>query len=144
MALEVIPGKSVGEFILGSPIRDAIRFIKQRSKDIPEARLMCHKDELLALDIVIDINTMLLRFDPVTQRLKMIEIYDIATQSLAYDGVEFWCVPLQERRGLIAISRESSLVISSNIATFDAGRYTDISLFCGIHHDPRIVLYCVV
>jgi hypothetical protein len=89
-SLEVTPGKAVGDFVLGCTIGEVVKLIRSRNKEIPEARLLCHKDNLLSLDIVIDIRTMLMRFDPITQRLKMIEVYDLDKVSLSYDDNEFW------------------------------------------------------
>ena len=39
LTMEIVPGKSVGAFVLGMPISEAIAFIQQKNKVISHAEL---------------------------------------------------------------------------------------------------------
>jgi len=89
--LELVPGKGLGEFLLGMPISDAISVIQQNIDFISMVELKFSEQEPLAMDIVLDLveDGFLLRFEPTSQRLKMIEIYDVPKVTLSYCGSVF-------------------------------------------------------
>eukprot|EP01116_Phalansterium_solitarium_P022448 TRINITY_DN741_c0_g1_i1.p1 TRINITY_DN741_c0_g1~~TRINITY_DN741_c0_g1_i1.p1 ORF type:complete len:400 (+),score=174.33 TRINITY_DN741_c0_g1_i1:154-1353(+) len=91
LALDVVPGKKVGPFTLGMPIGEAIGWIQQKNKLISHAELKYNEAEPLATDIIVELNEdgLMLRFEPFTQKLKAIEVYDVPKLVLSYAGTEF-------------------------------------------------------
>lgn len=89
--VEVIPGKSVGEFKIGMPISSAIAHIQKNYKTISAVELKYCEEDLLNTYLLIDLNEegLLLRFEPRTQRLHSIEVYDLTRVVLRYCGVAF-------------------------------------------------------
>src|SRR5690348_15930368 len=99
--MEIIPGKSVGNFVLGVPISEAIAFIQQKNKVISHADLKYNESvkvlplrefqEPLSMDIILDLNEdgVMLRFEPVTQKLRTVEIYDVPKVVLSYSNTIF-------------------------------------------------------
>ncbi|GAB5361150.1 hypothetical protein AAMO2058_000689400 [Amorphochlora amoebiformis] len=86
--MDLIPGKSVGPFLLGSTLHDVISLIKQRGMDYRRVCVQfnmvrpCRSDIcLLATNI-----GMRLRFCGYSQRLKLIDIFDPEKMEIVYEG----------------------------------------------------------
>jgi len=86
LKLELIPGKSLGDFILGMPISEALNIIKQNNVQINTVQIIFNDNDPLSLDFVIKLidDGVLLRFEPRSQRLRVIEIFDVKKLSLSY------------------------------------------------------------
>lgn len=113
LTMDVIPGKSVGAFALGMTISAAIAFIQQKSKLISRVELkyneavsasvfrsscspFCNlfraiEQAPLSTDLILDLveDGLMLRFEPSSQRLRIIEIYDLHKLALTYAGQVF-------------------------------------------------------
>jgi len=91
MEIDVVPGKSLGGFQLGMPIAQSIAFIQKHHKDIPHAELKYCEEDLLGTFIIIKLieEGILLRFEPRTQRLHQIEVYDFSKVRLKYCNMTF-------------------------------------------------------
>eukprot|EP01117_Protostelium_nocturnum_P018942 TRINITY_DN8044_c0_g1_i1.p1 TRINITY_DN8044_c0_g1~~TRINITY_DN8044_c0_g1_i1.p1 ORF type:complete len:378 (-),score=75.71 TRINITY_DN8044_c0_g1_i1:52-1185(-) len=91
LVLELTPGRSIGAFYLGMPISEAISFIQQKNKIISHAELKYAENEPLGTDIVVDLNEdgIILRFEPKTQKLRTVEVYEVPKVTLSYSGTVF-------------------------------------------------------
>jgi len=91
LSLELIPGKSAGFFVLGMSVSEAIAFIQQKNKVISHAELKYNELDPIATDILLDLNEdgVMLRFEPKTQKLKSIIIYDVTRVILLYNKSVF-------------------------------------------------------
>eukprot|EP01132_Coremiostelium_polycephalum_P005293 gene5293-6590_t len=90
LKLELIPGKSLGDFYLGMVISEALNIIKHNSK-INTVEIIFNDNDPLSIDIVLKLvdDGVLLRFEPRSQRLRVIEIFDVSKLSLSYRGSMF-------------------------------------------------------
>src|SRR5437879_2524604 len=88
---QIVPGKSVGFFTIGMTISDAISKIQTQKAIISKAELKYSGDDPLSQDIVIDLieDGILLRFQPSSQRLIVIEIYDVHKVFIFYFSLFF-------------------------------------------------------
>eukprot|EP01095_Lingulamoeba_sp_RSL-Kostka_P007582 TRINITY_DN2429_c2_g1_i1.p1 TRINITY_DN2429_c2_g1~~TRINITY_DN2429_c2_g1_i1.p1 ORF type:complete len:434 (+),score=103.84 TRINITY_DN2429_c2_g1_i1:26-1327(+) len=84
--LDIKPGLSLGDFIIGMPIGKVIEVI-QRCNHFKGVELKYNKDEPFQDNIVIDItkNGILLIFDPKTQLLTKIDIYGVCYNNLTFN-----------------------------------------------------------
>lgn len=91
LKLELVPGKSLGDFILGMSISEALNIVKHNNVQINTVQIIFNDNDPLSLDIVIKLvdDGVLLRFEPKSQRLKVIEIFDVKKLSLSYRGSIF-------------------------------------------------------
>eukprot|EP01112_Ceratiomyxa_fruticulosa_P014404 TRINITY_DN4120_c0_g1_i4.p1 TRINITY_DN4120_c0_g1~~TRINITY_DN4120_c0_g1_i4.p1 ORF type:complete len:413 (+),score=74.42 TRINITY_DN4120_c0_g1_i4:749-1987(+) len=91
LQLELIPGKALGDFVLGMPISEAIAAIQQNMDVISLVELKFNENDPLSMDIVVDLTEdgVLLRFEPISQRLRMIEVYEVPKIKLSYSGSVF-------------------------------------------------------
>eukprot|EP01111_Echinosteliopsis_oligospora_P010833 TRINITY_DN3434_c0_g1_i1.p1 TRINITY_DN3434_c0_g1~~TRINITY_DN3434_c0_g1_i1.p1 ORF type:complete len:320 (+),score=60.69 TRINITY_DN3434_c0_g1_i1:94-1053(+) len=91
MKLELLPGKGLGDFLLGMSVSEAVNVVKQNLDSISSVELKFNESAPLTMDIIMDLveDGLLLRFDPATQRLKTIEIYDVPKVVLSYSGSIF-------------------------------------------------------
>ncbi|KAJ3173124.1 hypothetical protein HDU88_004583 [Geranomyces variabilis] len=87
----VLAARSVGPFELGTPLGVVVRMLNQMEHAIPKVECKYHESEPLANDIILNLlaNGICLRFDPQSQRLKLIELYDFERLTLHYKDVEF-------------------------------------------------------
>lgn len=93
--LEVVPERSLGneqwEFCLGMPISQAIAILRRHCRVVKDIH-MCYCDsDPLAMDVIMNLTQdgVRLVFDPNSQRLKIIEVYDLEKVRLKYCGVPF-------------------------------------------------------
>lgn len=106
LTMDIVPGKSIGAFVLGMPLVNAIAYIQREHKSISRvelkysetvinydlfASLIYDVQEPLSVDIILDLNEdgIRLRFEPKTQQLRSIEIYDVPKVVLSYNGAVF-------------------------------------------------------
>ncbi|KAJ3281464.1 hypothetical protein HK104_011459 [Borealophlyctis nickersoniae] len=91
LELELIPGAAAGPFRLGAAVGDVIKVLQDREPEIPKVEFMFSDMEPLSVDLVLNLprNGVCLRFDPRSQRLKLIELYDFAKLWLLYQGNDF-------------------------------------------------------
>eukprot|EP00123_Amoebidium_parasiticum_P000783 comp11683_c0_seq1/m.6221 comp11683_c0_seq1/g.6221 ORF comp11683_c0_seq1/g.6221 comp11683_c0_seq1/m.6221 type:complete len:426 (-) comp11683_c0_seq1:175-1452(-) len=87
----VIPGKSIGPFVVGMPLSVAIDYLKQQFREIKSVDLLYSERQPLQVDIVVRLNRdgLQLRFNPSTQRLKIVEVFDPSCVVLSYGGTVF-------------------------------------------------------
>uniref|UniRef100_A0A0D9WU38 Uncharacterized protein n=1 Tax=Leersia perrieri TaxID=77586 RepID=A0A0D9WU38_9ORYZ len=86
ITLDLRPGNGVGPFTLGMPISDAFAQIESQPNLYDVVHVKYFDEEPLKLDFVISFpdHGFHLRFDPWSQRLRLIEIYDVKRLQLRY------------------------------------------------------------
>ncbi|KAG2608499.1 UPF0183 protein At3g51130-like [Panicum virgatum] len=86
ITLDLRPGLFVGPFTLGMPISDAFAQIEHQPNIYDVVHVKYFDEEPLKLDFVISFpdHGFHLRFDPWSQRLRLIEIYDVKRLQLRY------------------------------------------------------------
>ncbi|GJN39342.1 hypothetical protein PR202_gb28453 [Eleusine coracana subsp. coracana] len=86
ITLDLRPGLGVGPFKLGMPISDAFAQIEHQPNIYDVVHVKYSDEEPLKLDFVISFpdHGFHLRFDPWSQRLRLIEIYDVKRLQLRY------------------------------------------------------------
>jgi len=91
LEMEIFPAVGLGPFVLGMPIRNAIEIIQQQQSLILHFELKYCKENPLASDILLDLvdDGLLLRFNPISQRLGSIEIYETKKLDIAYGNTIF-------------------------------------------------------
>ncbi|XP_065830396.1 phagosome assembly factor 1-like [Oscarella lobularis] len=93
--LSVAPERSLGneqwEIILGMTVCQAIQTLKGHSQTVNGIEIQYCKDDPLSFDMVIDLvdNGVKFIFDSITQRLKLIVVYDLTIVKLRYGGTHF-------------------------------------------------------
>lgn len=95
LTLEVVPERSLGceqwEFVLGMHFSQAVAIIQSQVGIIKGVQVLYSDLKPLEADLVINLphDGIRLFFDPVSQRLKIIEIYSMKSVKLKYCGLEF-------------------------------------------------------
>ncbi|GAM19269.1 hypothetical protein SAMD00019534_024440 [Acytostelium subglobosum LB1] len=92
LKLELQPGKSLGDFVLGMTISEALNVIKHNNVAvINKVDIIFNDSDPLSIDIVLKLvdDGVLLRFAPSSQRLRVIEIFDVSKLALSYRGSIF-------------------------------------------------------
>ncbi|XP_066375870.1 PHAF1 protein At3g51130-like [Miscanthus floridulus] len=86
ITLDLRPGLGVGPFTLGMPISDAFAQIERQPNIYDVVHVKYFDEEPLKLDFVISFpdHGFHLRFDPWSQRLRLVEIYDVKRLQLRY------------------------------------------------------------
>ncbi|XP_010679842.2 PHAF1 protein At3g51130 [Beta vulgaris subsp. vulgaris] len=86
IALDLRPGLGIGPFTLGMPICEAFAQIEQQPNIYDVVHVKYLDEEPLKLDIVISFpdHGFHLRFDPWSQRLRLIEIYNVKRLQMRY------------------------------------------------------------
>uniref|UniRef100_A0A0D6R3Y6 Uncharacterized protein n=1 Tax=Araucaria cunninghamii TaxID=56994 RepID=A0A0D6R3Y6_ARACU len=84
--LELKPGLALGPFTLGIPICEAFACIEQNPSIYDVVHVKYHDEEPLILDIVISFpdHGFHLRFEPFSQRLRLIEVFDVQRLQMRY------------------------------------------------------------
>ncbi|KAF9920566.1 hypothetical protein FBU30_009573 [Linnemannia zychae] len=89
--LAIAPGKHLGWFRLGTSLWDNIRLLRDQAALIPAVELKYSDEHPFSADIVLRLasNGIELRFEPMTQRLKLIKVDDFSRLRLTptYPGV---------------------------------------------------------
>ncbi|CAK0785960.1 hypothetical protein CVIRNUC_009173 [Coccomyxa viridis] len=86
LTLEVLPGRGLAYFTLGMSLFDAVNLIRKRRSDLSCVEVKYANQALLNQDIVINFpeHGFHLRFDPRSQRLRLIEVYDVTRLQVKY------------------------------------------------------------
>ncbi|KAH9662879.1 UPF0183 protein [Citrus sinensis] len=86
IVLDLRPGVGIGPFSLGMPICEAFASIEQQPNIYDVVHVKYFDEEPLKLDIIISFpdHGFHLRFDPWSQRLRLIEIFDIKRLQMRY------------------------------------------------------------
>ncbi|XP_013191843.1 PHAF1 protein CG7083 [Amyelois transitella] len=93
--LEIIPERSLGcdawEFVLGMHFSQSVAIIQSQVGTIRGVQVLYSDQSPLSVDLVINMpqDGIRLIFDPVAQRLKIIEIYNMKLVKLRYSGMCF-------------------------------------------------------
>ncbi|CAH1269241.1 C16orf70 [Branchiostoma lanceolatum] len=94
--LEVVPERSLGneqwEFALGMPFAQAVNILKRQCGSIKDVQVLYSDTQNpLGMDLVLNLTQDGIRliFDPMVQRLKIIEVYNLSKVKLKYCGVHF-------------------------------------------------------
>ncbi|EIE18598.1 UPF0183-domain-containing protein [Coccomyxa subellipsoidea C-169] len=92
LTLELFPGQGLGNFTLGMPLYEAVNLIRKKRSDFSCVEVKYATQALFDQDIVINFpeHGMHLRFEPRSQRLRLVEVYDVsrlqASSPLAVTG----------------------------------------------------------
>ncbi|KAK3845935.1 MAG: hypothetical protein J3R72DRAFT_434890 [Linnemannia gamsii] len=88
--LAIAPGKHLGWFRLGTSLWDVIRLLRDQAALIPVVELKYSDEHPFTADIVLRLasNGIELRFEPLSQRLKLIKVDDFSRLRLTYQGGE--------------------------------------------------------
>ncbi|KAL2988201.1 hypothetical protein AAZX31_11G072800 [Glycine max] len=86
IVLDLRPGLGIGPFSLGMPICEAFAQIEQQPNIYDVVHVKYFDEEPLKLDVVISFpdHGFHLRFDPWSQRLRLIEIFDVKRLQMCY------------------------------------------------------------
>lgn len=86
ISLELKPGLGLGPFSLGMPICEAIANIEQDISNYDVVQVKYYDEEPLMFDIVINFPDLgfQLRFEPCSQRLRLIDVFDVKTLQMRY------------------------------------------------------------
>lgn len=86
IALHLRPGLGIGPFSIGMPICDAFARIEEQPDIYDVVHVKYSDEDPLELDIVLSFpdHGFHLRFDPVSQRLRLIEIFDVKRLQICY------------------------------------------------------------
>lgn len=93
--LEVVPERSLGneqwEFVLGMPFYQAVNILRRQDRSIKGVQVWYSVQNPLQMDLVLNLSQDGIRliFDPVAQRLKIIEVNNMNKVKLKYCGVPF-------------------------------------------------------
>eukprot|EP00457_Paulinella_chromatophora_P003432 gb/GEZN01003440.1/.p1 GENE.gb/GEZN01003440.1/~~gb/GEZN01003440.1/.p1 ORF type:complete len:414 (+),score=35.72 gb/GEZN01003440.1/:447-1688(+) len=86
--LSLIPEIALGPFIIGSPIGDSLEYINKHGLSLRNNELSFDPGNPLSEDLCLNLVDygLQLRFDPVSQRLRLIDVYDLSKVQLEYRG----------------------------------------------------------
>jgi len=93
--LEVVPERSLGneqwEFVLGMPFYQAVNILRRQDTTIKGVQVWYSEQNPLQMDLVLNLSQdgVKLIFDPIYQRLKIIEVNSMNKVKLKYCGVPF-------------------------------------------------------
>jgi len=89
--LEVQPSKGLGHLYLGQPINDVMKVLSRLKPNVPRVEFKYLKTNPLERDMVFHFpeNGIHLQFDPISQKLNLIEIFDFSRIELHYQGSTF-------------------------------------------------------
>nr|CAG4642540.1 EOG090X06XP [Evadne anonyx] len=95
LELEVVPERSLGceqwEFILGMQFSQAVCIMQSQVGSMKKVQVIYNENDPLSSDLVLSLTLdgIRLLFDPVTQRLRVIEIFSMNLVKLKYCGIVF-------------------------------------------------------
>ena len=94
--MDVLPGKSLGPFALGATIQDVFSLLGGKEKLKYETDFLYDEDMPFEYDLILDLKDIgvQLRFDPMSQRLWMVDVYDVGKVNLKYGEEVFAGVDL--------------------------------------------------
>lgn len=79
--ISIFPARNVGDFALGRSLTDTLSLIKSKSVDYKRIKIVYDEKNITSNDIIVNIEDphIQLRFDPVSQRLREIELPDLSS-----------------------------------------------------------------
>ncbi|RKP09799.1 hypothetical protein THASP1DRAFT_28418 [Thamnocephalis sphaerospora] len=86
----VLPGRSLGEIALGEAMNSVLKYVQEKNA-VAGVEFKYNDEEPLSTDMVIRLpkNGLVFRFEPASQRLKSIEIFQFNHIRLSYQGHDF-------------------------------------------------------
>ncbi|MCO5577619.1 hypothetical protein L7F22_031450 [Adiantum nelumboides] len=86
LTLDLRPGAGLGPFLLGMPVCDAFAYVDQHPDTFDAVQVKYHDDEPLLCDLVVSFPShgFHLRFEPRSQRLRLIEVSDVQKLQMRY------------------------------------------------------------
>ncbi|KAJ7533532.1 hypothetical protein O6H91_13G054000 [Diphasiastrum complanatum] len=86
LTLDLRPGAGLGAFNLGMPVCEALAYVEQHRSIFDIVHIKYHDEEPLLVDLVLSFpdHGFHLRFEPRTQRLRLIEVFDIQLLQMRY------------------------------------------------------------
>ncbi|RAO65197.1 uncharacterized protein BHQ10_001209 [Talaromyces amestolkiae] len=101
-AMQVFPGKGLGNLTLGSSLHNVLSRIKSRPQTYPAIDLAYSSTEPLIEPVVLNLpkNGLRLRFDGPDQRLRLIEVLDFSKAPLVYKNHEVVKIPKPQEQPL--------------------------------------------
>jgi len=93
--LHVVPERSIGneqwEFSLGMPVYQAVQILQRQCRVIKSVEVNYNEKRPFESDLVLNLlnDGIKLMFDPVNQRLRIIEVWDLSKVKLKYCGAYF-------------------------------------------------------
>ncbi|EFJ28090.1 hypothetical protein SELMODRAFT_231702 [Selaginella moellendorffii] len=86
LTLDLRPGAGIGAFSLGMPVCEALAYIEQHHSVFDVVHIKFNDEDPLQFDLVISFpeHGFHLRFEPRTQRLRLIEVYDVQRLQMRY------------------------------------------------------------
>eukprot|EP01012_Entosiphon_sulcatum_P040825 TRINITY_DN5455_c0_g1_i1.p1 TRINITY_DN5455_c0_g1~~TRINITY_DN5455_c0_g1_i1.p1 ORF type:complete len:376 (+),score=58.14 TRINITY_DN5455_c0_g1_i1:32-1159(+) len=91
LCLELQPARAAGAFRLGMPIAEAVQYLQKHSRAIRRVDVVFDDLNPLSREIKLHLvnEGVVLYFEPVSQRLQLVEITDFGRLSLSYSGQVF-------------------------------------------------------
>ncbi|XP_055354853.1 phagosome assembly factor 1-like [Paramacrobiotus metropolitanus] len=108
--LEVVPERSLGcdncEFKLGMPFMQAVQILQKQCRNVSVVDVNYVENDPLSADLVLKLTNDGIRliFDSQSQRLKIIEVFDMGKVKLKYAGVVFCSPEISPTRSQIDLS----------------------------------------
>ncbi|KNC82542.1 hypothetical protein SARC_05169 [Sphaeroforma arctica JP610] len=86
LRVDVVPGESIGPFVLGMTLGTTIEWLRSHSREIPQVELLYSEENPFDYDNVLRLtkNGIQLRFTSDSQRLKIVEVFDLSNLQLVY------------------------------------------------------------
>ncbi|KAH7300618.1 hypothetical protein KP509_24G071700 [Ceratopteris richardii] len=86
LTLDLRPGAGLGPFLLGMPVCDAFAYIDQHPDTFDAVQVKYHDEEPLLCDLVVSFpnHGFHLRFEPRSQRLRLIEVFEVQLLQMRY------------------------------------------------------------
>ncbi|KAL3680902.1 hypothetical protein R1sor_023858 [Riccia sorocarpa] len=86
LTLDLRPGSGLGTFILGMPVCEALAHVEQHRSVFDVVQIKYNDEEPLRYDLVISFpeHGFHLRFEPRSQRLRLIEVFDVQRLQMRY------------------------------------------------------------
>ncbi|KAG6541426.1 hypothetical protein Mapa_017204 [Marchantia paleacea] len=86
LTLDLRPGSGLGSFILGMPVCEALNQVEQHRSVFDVVQIKYNDEEPLRYDLVISFpeHGFHLRFEPRSQRLRLIEVFDVQRLQMRY------------------------------------------------------------
>ncbi|RKP26501.1 hypothetical protein SYNPS1DRAFT_27813 [Syncephalis pseudoplumigaleata] len=91
LEFNVQPGRALGDVALGDSVNSIIKYIHAKDAAMP-VEFKYNDEDPLSTDLVVRLpkHGLIFRFDPASQRLKSIEIFNFDCTRLVYQGNDFW------------------------------------------------------
>jgi hypothetical protein len=95
LTLDLRPGAGLGAFNLGMPVCEALAYVEQHRAVFDVVHVKYNDEEPLKVDLVISFpeHGFHLRFEPRSQRLRLIEVFDVQRLQMRYatSSIGYFC-----------------------------------------------------